>query len=150
MRAISMLHSLIHSFIHSNSRDSVHKPTFLERKGEPKRIVEPGSFRLPAERLSTRPSWLLEPGSFRLPAERLTTRPSRLTHVARWYRPQRLKTILVGTGHALSSIDDFTRPLHVSIPPPQIHKEVVGIAERRLWFWTSSDPAWPSGKAIGR
>ena len=41
----------------AKSRDSVHI-TFLEERGEPKRGVEPVSFRLPAERLTTRPSWL--------------------------------------------------------------------------------------------
>ena len=44
-------------------------------------------FRLPAERLITRPNRLTEPATFRLPAERLTTRPSRLTEPASFRLP---------------------------------------------------------------
>ena len=55
--------------------------SIFEDKDEPKRGVEPASFRLPPELLTTRPSRLtgVESASFRLPAELLTTRPSRLT-----------------------------------------------------------------------
>ena len=44
--------------LQGKSRDSVHKSQYHEEKGQPKRGVEPTSFRLPAERLTTRPCWL--------------------------------------------------------------------------------------------
>ena len=49
---------MFHSLCWAKSRDSVHKSQFLKEKGEPKRGVEPASFRLPAERFTTRPSRL--------------------------------------------------------------------------------------------
>ena len=51
MRASLTVHSLCRAL--SSLETSVHKPTSFDETDEPKRTVEPGSFRLPAERLTT-------------------------------------------------------------------------------------------------
>ena len=54
---------MFYQLCRAKSRDSVKKPLFLKRKGEPKRRVEPGSFRLLTERHTTRPSPLVSRGT---------------------------------------------------------------------------------------
>ena len=53
----------------SNLRPSAYQPSALPPGQAGSRGVEPAFFRLPAERLTARPSRLREPASFRLPAE---------------------------------------------------------------------------------